>query len=110
VEYLVVIFIAIITIGLLANRELARDKKRIRQIMREYSYKTYSPEDTEGNEPEEGSKGKKKRTAIKRCQPHVFFIIRHSRLSGIFFQNETMRREGKKDSRPIPDKTRQEPE
>jgi septin family protein len=60
VEYLAVIFLAIIIIGLLANRELARDKKRIRQMMREYSFKTYSPEDAEGKEPDEGSKGKKK--------------------------------------------------
>ena len=59
-EYLAVIFLAVIVIGLLANRELAHDKKRIRHMMREYSYRTYSPEDAEEKEPEEESKGKKK--------------------------------------------------
>jgi hypothetical protein len=41
-KYLVMIFIIIIIIGLLANRELARDKKRIKRMIREYSFKTYS--------------------------------------------------------------------
>ncbi len=58
-EYLAVIFIAVIIIGLLANRELAHDKKRIRSMMREYSFKTYAPEDAEENKPEKASKGKK---------------------------------------------------
>jgi len=60
VEYLAVIFIAIIIVGLIANRELAHDKKRIRHMIREYSYRTYSPEDAEEKHPEEESKGKKK--------------------------------------------------
>jgi len=51
-EYLVVIFIAIIIIGLLANRDLARDKKRIKQMIREYSFRTYTPEDNESKHPE----------------------------------------------------------
>jgi hypothetical protein len=39
----------IVVIGLLANRELARDKKRIKRTMREYSFRTYSPEDAKEN-------------------------------------------------------------
>ena len=58
-EYLAVIFIAVIVIGLLANRELARDRKRIRHMMREYSFRTYPPEDTEEKKHEEKSQGKK---------------------------------------------------
>ena len=50
-KYLVVIFIIIIIIGLLANRELARDKKRIKRTMREYSFRTYSPEDADESHP-----------------------------------------------------------
>ena len=46
-KYLIVIFLLIIIIGFLANRELASDKKRIKRMMREYSYRTYSPEDEE---------------------------------------------------------------
>jgi hypothetical protein len=57
--YLAVIFVIIIVIGLIANRELAHDKKRIQRMMREYSYKTYSPEDEEEKHPEKESKGKK---------------------------------------------------
>ena len=55
-KYLVVIFIIIIIIGLLANRELARDKKRIKRMIREYSFRTYSPEDEEENHPEKEEK------------------------------------------------------
>ena len=51
-EYLVIIFIIILIIGILANRELARDKKRIKRMIREYSFRTYSPEDEEENHPE----------------------------------------------------------
>jgi Sec-independent protein translocase protein TatA len=58
-KYLVVIFIIIIIIGLLANRELARDGKRIKRMIREYSFRTYSPEDEEENHPEEEAKKKK---------------------------------------------------
>lgn len=58
-EYLVIIFIIIIIIGLLANRELARDKKRIKQMMREYSHRTYSPEEEEENHPEKEAEEKK---------------------------------------------------
>ena len=57
-KYLVVIFIIIIIIGLLANRELARDKKRIKRMIREYSFRTYSPEDEEENHPEKEAKNK----------------------------------------------------
>jgi hypothetical protein len=46
-EYLVIIFIIIIIIGLLGNHELACDSKRIRRMMREYSFKSYPPEDAE---------------------------------------------------------------
>jgi len=49
-KYLIGIFILIIIIGILANRELASDKKRIKRMMREYSYRTYSPEDKDENE------------------------------------------------------------
>jgi len=49
-KYLIIIFILIIIIGILANRELANDKKRIKRMMREYSYRTYSPEDKDENE------------------------------------------------------------
>jgi len=58
-EYLIIIFIFIIIIGLVANRELARDKKRIKLMIREYSYRTYSPEDAEENHPEKEPKEKK---------------------------------------------------
>ena len=58
-EYLAVIFVAVVVIGLLANRELARDKKRIRHMMREYSFRTYSPEDAEEKKPEKESKRRK---------------------------------------------------
>ncbi|MFH1703943.1 MAG: hypothetical protein ABIB41_11080 [Nitrospirota bacterium] len=58
-KYLVIIFIIIIIIGLLANRELSRDKKRIKRMMREYSFKTYSPEDTEEDHPKKETKKKK---------------------------------------------------
>lgn len=44
-KYLIVIFLIIIIIGILANRELASDKKRIKSMLREYSFRTYSPED-----------------------------------------------------------------
>jgi septin family protein len=58
-KYLVIFFIIIIIIGLLANRELARDKKRIKRMMREYSFRTYSPEDEEERHPEKEAKKKK---------------------------------------------------
>jgi hypothetical protein len=45
--YLIIIFLFILLIGIIANRELARDKKRIKRMIREYSYRTYSPEDEE---------------------------------------------------------------
>ena len=57
-KYLVVILIIIIIIGLLANRELARDKKRIKRMIREYSFRTYSPEDEEENHPEKEEENK----------------------------------------------------
>jgi hypothetical protein len=47
VKYLIGIFLLIIIIGILANCELSRDKERIKNMLREYSYKTYSPEDEE---------------------------------------------------------------
>ena len=46
-KYLIIIFIIIIISRILANRELARDKKRIKRMIREYSFRTYSPEDEE---------------------------------------------------------------
>jgi len=58
-KYLVIIFIIIIIIGLLANRELARDKKRIKRMIREYSFRTYTPEDAEENHPEKEAREKK---------------------------------------------------
>ncbi|MEW6571873.1 MAG: hypothetical protein AB1390_12015 [Nitrospirota bacterium] len=58
-KYLIIIFIIIIIIGLLANRELSRDKKRIKRMLREYSFKTYSPENTEESHPEKEAKEKK---------------------------------------------------
>jgi hypothetical protein len=57
-KYLVIIFIFMIIIGLIANRELARDKKRIKRMIREYSFKTYSPEDEEKKHPEQEAKDK----------------------------------------------------
>ncbi len=50
-KYLIIIFIIIIILGIVANRELARDKKRVKRMIREYSYKTYSPEDEEEKHP-----------------------------------------------------------
>ena len=58
-EYLTIIFIIIIILGLLANRELARDKKRVKRMIREYSFRTYSPEDEEENHPEKEAEEKK---------------------------------------------------
>ena len=58
-KYLVVILIIIIIIGLLANRELARDRGRIRRMIREYSFRTYSPGDEERNHTEKEKKEKK---------------------------------------------------
>jgi septin family protein len=58
-EYLVIIFGIIIIVGLLANRELARDKDRIRRMMREYSFRTYSPGDEEKKHPEKEKEEKK---------------------------------------------------
>ncbi len=57
-KYLVVIFIIILIIGFLANSELARDKKRIKRMIREYSFRTYSPEDEEENHPEKEEENK----------------------------------------------------
>ena len=51
-KYLIIIFIIIIILGIVANRELARDKKRVKRMIREYSFKTYSPEDEEEEHPE----------------------------------------------------------
>ena len=51
-KYLIIIFILIIIIGILANHELSTDKKRIKRMIREYSYRTYSPEDEEEKHPE----------------------------------------------------------
>jgi hypothetical protein len=45
--YLIIIFIIIILIGILGNRELARDSKRIQRMMREYSFRSYPREDTD---------------------------------------------------------------
>lgn len=58
-KYLVVIFIIIIIIGLIANRELARNRKRIKRMIKEYSFRTYSPEDEEENHPEKKAEEKK---------------------------------------------------
>lgn len=58
-EYLLIIFGIIIIIGLLANRELARDKDRIRRMIREYSFRTYSPADEEKKRPEKETEEKK---------------------------------------------------
>jgi hypothetical protein len=57
-KYLIIIFVLIIIIGILGNREIRRDRARIHRMIREYSFRTYSPED-EKNLPEEGE-GKKK--------------------------------------------------
>jgi len=51
------LFILIIIIGILGNRELSRDRPRIHRMMREYSFRTLYPEDNK-NPPEEGE-GKK---------------------------------------------------
>ena len=51
--YLIIIFLLILIIGIVANRELSRDKKRIKNMLREYSYRTYSPEDEEEKHPDE---------------------------------------------------------
>lgn len=58
-EYLIIIFGIIIILGLLGNRELARDKGRIRRMIREYSFKTYSPEDEEKSHHEKEQKENK---------------------------------------------------
>jgi len=58
-KYLIIIFIIIIIIGLIANRELSLDKKRIKRMLREYSFRTYSPEDADENHPKKKAKEKK---------------------------------------------------
>lgn len=61
-EYLLIIFLIIIIVGLLANRELARDKHgRVKRMIREYSFKTYSPEDEDVEKipPEEAEEKRK---------------------------------------------------
>ena len=58
-KYLIVIFLIIIIIGFFANRELAGDRKRIQRMIREYSFRTYSPEDAEEKHPEKEEKEKK---------------------------------------------------
>ena len=55
-EYLAVIFVIIIIAGLLANREIARDRKRIRHMLKEYSFRTYSPGEDDRNRPEKEEK------------------------------------------------------
>lgn len=55
-KYLIVIFLLIIIIGILANRELASDKKRIKNMRREYSYRTYSPDEEEKHPEKEENK------------------------------------------------------
>jgi hypothetical protein len=57
-KYLIGIFILIIIIGIFGNRELSRDRRRIHRMMREYSFKTYSPGDEKN--PSEEREGKKK--------------------------------------------------
>jgi septin family protein len=56
-KYLIIIFIIIIIVGVFANRELTLDKKRIKRMIREYSFRTYSPEDEEKKHPEREKKG-----------------------------------------------------
>jgi len=51
-KYLIIIFILIIIIGILGNREISRDRARIHRMIREYSFRTYNPEDDK-NPPEE---------------------------------------------------------
>ncbi|MEW6586882.1 MAG: hypothetical protein AB1442_14910 [Nitrospirota bacterium] len=55
-EYLVIIFVIVLIIGILGNRELARDRKRIHRMMREYSFKTYSPKENEEKDSEKEEK------------------------------------------------------
>jgi hypothetical protein len=55
-KYLIGIFILIIIIGIFGNRELSRDRRRIHRMMREYSFKTYSPGDEKTSEEREGKK------------------------------------------------------
>ncbi|HYA11588.1 MAG TPA: hypothetical protein VEF37_01235 [Thermodesulfovibrionales bacterium] len=57
-KYLIIIFIIIIITGLLANRELGRNKKKIKHILRGYSFRTYPPEDADENYPEKEPKKK----------------------------------------------------
>jgi septin family protein len=57
--YLIIIFGIIIIVGLLANREITRDKDRIRHMIREYSFRTYSPPDEEKKRPEKEGEEKK---------------------------------------------------
>ncbi len=57
-KYLLIIFILIIIIGILANREIAHDRKRIKHMIREYSFRTYSPEDEEENDHEKEAEEK----------------------------------------------------
>ena len=57
-EYLIAFFIIIIIVGILANHELGRDRERIRQIIKEYSFERHSSEDTEKQEPDEGTEEK----------------------------------------------------
>ena len=65
-KYLFIIFLIIIVTGLLANRELARDKKRIKRMIREYSFRTYSPEDADSCPQRKTKEGQKESEKKKR--------------------------------------------
>jgi len=65
-KYLLIIFLVIIVSGLVANRELARDKKRIKSMIREYSFRTYSPEDVNSCPQRKTKEGQKESEKKKR--------------------------------------------
>jgi hypothetical protein len=50
-KYLIGIFSFIIIIGIIANRLLAGYRKRIQRMMREYSYRTYLPDEEKEENP-----------------------------------------------------------
>jgi hypothetical protein len=56
-KYLIVFFLIIIAVGLLANRELARDKERVRRMRREFSFRRSLPE---GDERADGERDREK--------------------------------------------------
>ncbi len=59
--FFIIFIIIIIGIGILANRELSRDRERTQNLMRQYyKFRSFSDEDLKKIHPEEENKDKEK--------------------------------------------------